>query len=127
MQHKQCVLGLFWTLICLYPFSNLKTHFLKVPMRLLTKSHIHILFTLLIKKLPYNRYTRTNLYIFLWYPKSKLKKKKFSFEILNLKKSVCLNKWRLNLKQRIKSCFCNTHSLLFFNSRKVPCKQIYNF
>ena len=50
----------------------------------------------------------TNLYIFLWYPKSKFKKKIF-FEILNLKISVCLKKWRLNLKQNIKPCFRNTH------------------
>ena len=47
-----------------------------------------------------------NLYIFLWYLKSELKKK---IEILNLKNSVCLEKLRLNLKQKAKPYFCNTH------------------
>ena len=41
-------------------------------------------------------------------PKIQIKKKVF-FEILNLKKSVCLKKLRLNLKQKIKLYFRNTH------------------
>ena len=48
------------------------------------------------------------LYIFVWYLKSEFFKKSF-FGILNLKKSVCLKKWPLNLKQKIKPYFCNTH------------------
>ena len=49
----------------------------------------------------------TNLYIFLWQLKPEFKKNNF-FEILNPKKSVCLKKWRLNLKQKIKPYFRNT-------------------
>ena len=51
---------------------------------------------------------RPNLYIFLWHPKSEFKEKMF-FEILNPEKSVSLKKWRLNLKQKIKPYFYNTH------------------
>ena len=50
LKGQQCVMQLPSAIICLYPFSNLKTHFLQVPMRFLTYSHIHILFALLIKK-----------------------------------------------------------------------------
>ena len=48
----------------------------------------------------------TNLYIFLWLPKSEFLKK-----IKNLKfwKIRMPKKWRLNLKQNIKTYFCYTH------------------
>ena len=49
-----------------------------------------------------------NLYIFLWCLKSEFLKKIF-FKILNLRKSVRLKKWLLNLKQKIKPHSCNTH------------------
>ena len=47
-----------------------------------------------------------NLYIFLSYLKSEVKKK---IENLNLKKLVCLKKLRLNLKQKTKLYIRNTH------------------
>ena len=57
---------------------------------------------------PQNRYTRNQPIHFSMIPKIQIKKKVF-FEILNLKKSVCLKKLRLNLKQKIKLYFRNTH------------------
>ena len=84
-----------------YAFLTSKHKFSKVPMWFLTLSHIHILFALLIKKNPQKIGKQgPNLNIFLWHLKSELKKK--NFKISNLKKSVCLQKWRLNLKQKIK-------------------------
>ena len=60
------------------------------------------------KKTPKNEYTRNQPIHFSMKPKIQIKKK-FFFEILNLKKSVCLKIWRLNLKQKIKPHSCNTH------------------
>ena len=93
-------------------FETWKKHFSQVSMRFLTYSHIDILFRIFIQPPPPLPPPTTsklgiqgpNLYIFLWYSKSKFLKNIF-FEILNLKKSVCLKEWRLSLKQKNKTLF----------------------
>ena len=107
---QQYVLQLSSAITRLYPFSHQNTFF----------TSTNAIFNIITYTHPFCTCNQTpqpplkvgiqgnNLYIFLWYPKSKFKKI-FFFKILDLKKSVCLKKWRLNLKQKIKPYFCNTH------------------
>ena len=78
-----------------------------------TKSHIHILFAFVIKNPPKNRNTVNQPIHFSMTPKCEFYKKEI-FEIFNLKKSVCLKKQRLNLKQKIKPYFHNINFLTIF-------------
>ena len=90
-----------------------------------TNTHTHS-FTLFNKKNPLKIGIQgNNLHIFLWHLKIWILRKKLfrNFKILKLGMP---KKWRLNLKQKIKPYFRNTHFLTIFNPKKASCKQIYN-
>ena len=70
-------------------------------MRFLTWLHIHTLFALLIKKNPLKMGIQgPNLYMFLWYPKSKLFLKSFSRNLKSQK--ICMPK-KMMPKSQVKN------------------------
>ena len=111
---QQYVFGLPRAKIYLYPLFTTKHKFFTSKNAIFNiNTHTHF-FTLFNQKTPIKVGIQgENLHIFLWQLKIWILRKIF-FRNLKISKVSMPKKWRLNLKQKIKPYFHNTHFLTIF-------------